>query len=595
MVSTCRDGGRVMQAASVPQRIAFGTILIFVASLFPSLGCSHQKRPPAAPAKAKSAAGKTDKKGKAGKEKVVADATTQGAESGRTLYLQHCAACHGDRGDGKGIAARFLYPKPRDFRAGRFRLVSTANGAPSREDLASVLQRGMPGSSMPSWKQLSEQQRNLLIDEILHMRQEGLHDQIVAMLKEADEDIVESDVQEQVKERTTPGAVLEAPAIPTSDKTAAARGKEIYLKQGCGSCHGNEGRGDGVQKMVDAEGLPTRPRDFIRGIFKGNDDPASVFRRIKLGMPGTPMPASSNLTTEQISDLVQFILSLSDESARNAAIMKRGKIVAKRTDKAPRTPDDAAWDAVEESPIGVMPLWWRDDSNPNLHVKALYDGESLAIRLSWSDATPNWTAARTESFKDSAAIELYQGSDEPFLGMGSAKQPVDVWFWDADRQEGFAQPDVEYPRTVVDIYPFAETTAVETAEYQRKGTELANQPPVSLPAEATGNQIMPNTRDPKDGGGSSLTAGGPGSITFRPPTNQFVESQGQWNDGRWQVVLVRQLKVPEGEGVSLAAGAQASIAVAIWDGAKGDRNGQKLVSIWQDVELKTAADVAATQ
>ena len=84
------------------------------------------------------------------------------------LYSENCAACHGERGDGQGIAARFLYPKPRDFR-GRFRLISTSNMVPTRDDLLAVLRRGMPGSSMPSWEHLSDSNRNLLVDEILKM------------------------------------------------------------------------------------------------------------------------------------------------------------------------------------------------------------------------------------------------------------------------------------------------------------------------------------------------------------------------------------------------------------------------------------------
>jgi hypothetical protein len=39
-------------------------------------------------------------------------------------------------------------------------------------------------------------------------------------------------------------------------------------------------------------------------------------------------------------------------------------------------------------------------------------------------------------------------------------------------------------------------------------------------------------------------------------------------------------------GVTLTPGKTASIAIAVWDGAHQDRNGQKQVSIWQDLELQ---------
>jgi DMSO reductase family type II enzyme heme b subunit len=55
------------------------------------------------------------------------------------------------------------------------------------------------------------------------------------------------------------------------------------------------------------------------------------------------------------------------------------------------------------------------------------------------------------------------------------------------------------------------------------------------------------------------------------------------------VVFRRPLTVPTGEGVSLSAGDKASVGFAVWDGARGDRNGQKMISIWQDLELESAA------
>jgi hypothetical protein len=42
------------------------------------------------------------------------------------------------------------------------------------------------------------------------------------------------------------------------------------------------------------------------------------------------------------------------------------------------------------------------------------------------------------------------------------------------------------------------------------------------------------------------------------------------------------------EGVALVPGQTASVALAVWDGAHRDRNGQKQVSIWQDLVLEAA-------
>ena len=63
-------------------------------------------------------------------------------------------------------------------------------------------------------------------------------------------------------------------------------------------------------------------------------------------------------------------------------------------------------------------------------------------------------------------------------------------------------------------------------------------------------------------------------------------SKGQWRDGTWSVVLLRPLSVASDAGITLEPGQRRSIAFAVWDGAVHDRNGQKLVSIWHDLELE---------
>ncbi len=509
--------------------------------------------------------------------------------SGRGLYVQHCAACHGQNGDGRGIAATYLFPKPRDFRAGRFRLVSTANNVPTSEDLAAALTRGMPGSSMPSWAHLSDLDRGAIVQEVMRLRADGVREMYVKTLKEdeelTDEEIAQSAVQEEieafVKRFTTPGESSEVPEFGEPDSDAIARGKEIYFKQSCHSCHGKEGKGDGVQKQFDAEGYPTQPRDYTRGIFKGGHDPASLYRRIAYGMPGTPMPGTAKATPQERVDLVHFIRSMSNEETRNGAVLKRRQLVAKRVEQIPASGSDG-WSSIPATGIQAIPLWWRDDSDPDLQTQIVHDGQTIAIRLSWRDDSEDKHATRTQSFEDAVAVELYRGVAEPFIGMGGPNSPVDVWFWDADRQ---MQQLVEntYPNTVVDIYPFSEAL-VASAELDRDGARTADQPDISLPARASGNPIMPTD---KQSGASSLTVGGPGTVTFRIPQSRLVTADGQYRNNRWTVVMKRSLSVEsESDGVSLEAGTPVSIAFAIWDGSQRDRDGKKLVTIWNDLELE---------
>ena len=462
--------------------------------------------------------------------------------------------------------------------------MSTANGIPTIADLEAVLDRGMPGSAMPPWPALSKQDRSLLARKVVELRGEGIRDRERAMAAENDETVDPEELEELVRDMTTPGALVDVPKISDPTPDAIVRGKQLYLTIGCVGCHGKEGRGDGQDKMVDEEGMPTRPRDLTKGIFKGSPTVESVYRRFLAGMPGTPMPAFRQNTPAQVADLTHFVLSLSDEKTRALTVLNREQLVARHVQQLPATPDAPAWNDMPPARLRMTPLWWRDDFEPWLDVRAAHDGDSLTFHLSWNDAEADFHAGKTESFRDAVAVELYRGDAEPFLGMGSAATPVDAWFWRPAHSAG-PRDDLEgvTPNVVVDLYPFSEKIA-ETAEYQRPRTSREAQPPVSLPALAAGNQNVPGSLGPF---GSSLEASGPGTVTFRPPVNQSVTATGDWKAGRWNVTLTRRLSARDRrEGIPLEAGQRVQAAFAVWNGARMDRDGQKLITIWQDVMLE---------
>jgi mono/diheme cytochrome c family protein len=71
---------------------------------------------------------------------------------GARLYQRYCAICHGDRGDGRGPSAAFLWPPPRDFRSAQFKFAPAAEGAlPADDDLARVVRQGLAGTAMQPW------------------------------------------------------------------------------------------------------------------------------------------------------------------------------------------------------------------------------------------------------------------------------------------------------------------------------------------------------------------------------------------------------------------------------------------------------------
>lgn len=238
-----------------------------------------------------------------------------GEVNGPKLYTRHCANCHGEKGDGNGIV--HLEPKARYFGAERFKLGTTTNGIPTDDDLLRVLRRGIPGSAMPSFAQLSEPELRAIIGHVRFLTRKGVYDRLrdKAMKDEGDYDAIE--IAEKASKQTEPGKPLESPKeFAAATPELLAQGKKVYLTT-CAPCHGPEGRGDGpqVKDLKNENGTPARPRDLTRGVFKGGREPELLYARIMLGMPGTPMPASNTLPKQDVEALIQYVLTLSPPPA----------------------------------------------------------------------------------------------------------------------------------------------------------------------------------------------------------------------------------------------------------------------------------------
>src|SRR5215469_5262601 len=80
-------------------------------------------------------------------EHEVVRAETE-APLGQKIYLENCAACHGERGDGKGSEAQKLKTKPRDFTGGIYKFRSTPSGSlPLDDDIMKTISTGVRGTS----------------------------------------------------------------------------------------------------------------------------------------------------------------------------------------------------------------------------------------------------------------------------------------------------------------------------------------------------------------------------------------------------------------------------------------------------------------
>ncbi|MBI2964461.1 MAG: c-type cytochrome [Deltaproteobacteria bacterium] len=486
---------------------------------------------------------------------------------GKQVFAKQCAACHGAEGRGDGEAAYLLYPRPRNFRPGKFRLVSTWDGVPTDDDLFLTISRGMPGSAMPSWAHLPEATRWALVAHVKSLADAPLEVKPAAAPPSAGK----------------PGSgIIAVPPEPKWDERAQARAATLF-RDGCASCHGPTARGDGTASQIDDSGLPIRPRDLTTGVFKGNSEPESIYRRVVAGMPGSPMPMSEWAHGDDAWHLVHFVRSLSSSAQRARAEMHRFTIPATRVEALPDHPDAGLWARTPAVNLHLMPLWWRYDRPEEVSVRALHDGKELALLLMWTDVTHDATAMRPQDFRDAAAVELSRTPDPPFFAMGSTGEMVDVWMWKSERQADLepAFQDLEkvYPNLGIDSYPNLLKSPLE--QPHRHALTLESNP-IFVTAWGAGNIVADPTRP---SAAEELFAQGFGTLRARPGADQSVAARGVYDHDSYRVIFRRPLAGKGAGAVTLAPGTTVPVAFAVWNGAAGDRDGKKSVTIWQQLEI----------
>ena len=227
--------------------------------------------------------------------KFAAGAVKSGKEGEHQgLYREHCAHCHGVTGDGAGPTASVLNPYPRDFRLSKFKFKSTPLRQPPTDDnLMTILKNGIPGTAMPSFQTLPEEELQALVEYVKYLTIRGQYERylisevagldgrslidlsLVAEAKEgeepSDDDIEEFEdqmytiigegLQEGIIERwlKPDRKVTKIPPAPemfdinhASHEEFVLQGRELYFTKGnCLQCHGQTGIGDGQLSNFD--------------------------------------------------------------------------------------------------------------------------------------------------------------------------------------------------------------------------------------------------------------------------------------------------------------------------------------------------------
>lgn len=84
-------------------------------------------------------------------------------QRGAILFQVHCAKCHGTEGRGDAEGTEKMQPPPRDFHSRPWKF------SPTSEAIEQVIRRGSPGTAMPAFASLTEEEVASLTSEVLTM------------------------------------------------------------------------------------------------------------------------------------------------------------------------------------------------------------------------------------------------------------------------------------------------------------------------------------------------------------------------------------------------------------------------------------------
>jgi mono/diheme cytochrome c family protein len=188
-------------------------------------------------------------------------------QQGREVFVQFCAACHGESGDGKPASGLKLKPPAMDLTA--FQLSDSL--------IRKALEEGVLGTGMAAWKSLPAEQLSAVA---VYTAALGRDDEL------------------SPQDRLAP------------DRALREAGRRVYVVH-CARCHGDDGKGDGS----DASLLKPTPPSFaeLRPSY------AAAARVIAGGVPGSPMPAWPLLTRAEVQAVTFYIRSFYRGSERTSS------------------------------------------------------------------------------------------------------------------------------------------------------------------------------------------------------------------------------------------------------------------------------------
>lgn len=479
-------------------------------------------------------------------------------EAGKRIYFTKCVWCHGVDGAGDGPAADRLWPRPRNFNQGTFKIRHTASGElpmfnpkdAGRNDLFETVTHGLPGSAMPSWD-------GILTDE---QRLQVLSFVTSQLVKDRKFDDKETETQ----------TILQLDTIKpiAASKESLEKGAQLIVDKKCIECHGVTGRGDGnAFNLKDDWGFPIQPADWhkcwnFRGSRRDPYNVKNIFRTFSTGVNGTPMPSfADNTTIEERWHIANFVNSLCERTTKGEPlpidpltdkpkinfVMSSGPVEGDISDD----PENEMWQKRERRIVALGGQITHKPRNfvtriDDLWVKSLYNDKSIVFLIQWDDRSKSVSTEKPKFQPTEVNLEAYGVKEQdPKTG-----------------EEGsIAAQQMKY-----NVYNDA-----LALQFPVKWQEL---PPPEKPRYFWGDEKYPVDIMKWEADGSLRAFTGTGWDKDFEDRDDFTEKmkvlKSEWKDGRWTVMLSRPRKDDYDEDAYFEVGKYIPTVFFAWDGHNGD-------------------------
>ncbi len=238
--------------------------------------------------------------------------------------------------------------------------------------------------------------------------------------------------------------------------------------------------------------------------------------------------------------------------------------------------EDPAAQAWDEAPEVVIPLAAQQIAPPRLpfagvselRVRALHDGETVALRLQWEDSAVA-DLDSVDRFHDAVAVMLPAlAGAAPAITMGASGTPAHILQWRATWERDLAGKtgvDQVFPRVVHDVMP-DDVLPPEASRLYWVGRTAGN----------------PLSQDERTTPIEQMVAEGFGTTTHL--RREDAVGHGVHDGSSWTVALGFPAR-REGIGAPLEPGSTSSVAFAVWIGEQANRGGRKHYANWVPFRL----------